>query len=193
MYDYIKGKVAELTPTYIVIENHGIGYLVNISLNTYSKLSPGAEAVIFVHQVIREDAHLMFGFATKDEREVFRLLVSVSGVGASTARVILSSLTPEDVASAIGTANYKTLQNIKGIGEKTAQRIVVELRDKINKFAKKDGLSFLQVNANIEEALSALIMLGFTKASVEKILSKIDAEEKGLPVEDMIKRALKML
>ncbi len=193
MYDYIKGKVTELTPTFIVIDNSGIGYLVNISLNTYSKLKPGTEATIYVHQVIREDVHLLFGFSTKDEREVFRLLVSVSGVGASTARVILSSLTSEDVASAIGTSNYKTLQNIKGIGEKTAQRIVVELRDKINKFAAKDGLSFLASNANAEEAISALMMLGFAKSSVEKVVSKIFTDDKSASVEELIKRSLKLL
>jgi holliday junction DNA helicase RuvA len=193
MYDYMKGKVSELTPTFITLDNNGIGYLINISLNTYSKLKPGAEATIFVHQVVREDAHLLYGFATKDEREMFRLLISVSGVGASTARVIISSLTAEEVASAIGTANIKVLQSIKGIGEKTAQRIIVELRDKINKYSQKEGLSFLQAGTGAEEAITALIMLGFSKTAVEKVIIKITNEEKGLSVEEIIKRALKVL
>jgi len=193
MYDYIRGSVTELTPTYISIDNNGIGYLVNISLNTYSNLKPGAEATVYVHQVIREDAYLLFGFATKDEREMFRLLISISGVGAGTARVILSSLTPDDVASAIAIADVRTLQNIKGIGEKTAQRIVVELRDKVNKFSRKEGLSFLQAGSGTEEAITALIMLGFSKQAVEKVVMKIAGAEKGLSVEDIIKRALKVL
>jgi holliday junction DNA helicase RuvA len=193
MYDYIRGNVTELTPTYIALENNGIGYLVNISLNTYSKLKPGSDATIFIHQVVREDAHLLFGFATKDEREMFRLMISVSGVGASTARVILSSMSAEELASAIGTANIKALQSIKGIGEKTAQRIVVELRDKINKFSQKDGLAFLQSGAGAEEAVTALVMLGFSKSAVEKVIVKITNENKGLSVEEIIKRALKVL
>jgi len=193
MYDYIKGKITELTPTYVVLDNNGCGFLIHISLTTYSKFSPGMETTVYVHQVIREDAHLLYGFSSKEEREMFRLLISVSGVGASTARVILSSLTSEELTSAIGTANVKALQNIKGIGEKTAQRIVVELRDKINKFARKEGLAFLALNASAEEAISALVMLGFAKSAVEKAVSKIVAEEKNLSVEEIIKRALKVL
>lgn len=193
MYDYIKGKIHELTPTYVVVETNGIGYLVNISVFSYSGLKLGQEAILYVHQVIREDAHLFYGFITKQEREIFRLLLSVSGVGASTARVILSSLSPDEVTSAIGNANYKELQNVKGIGEKTAQRIVVELRDKINKYATKGSIIMPTPSTEVDQAISALIMLGFSKAVVEKAVHKIHSQENELNVEELIKGALKIL
>ena len=193
MYDYLLGKITELTPTYLVLEISNIGYQLNISVNTYSALKVESNEKIFVHQIIREDAHLLYGFKEKKEREVFRLLLSVSGIGANTARMILSSLTPDEVAIAITKENIHLLQSIKGIGAKTAQRMVLDLKDKMAKVHISDEIIYPEYNTTTEEALSALVMLGFQKSLVEKTLSHITRETKDLTLEEMIKKALKVL
>ena len=193
MIDYIKGKIAELNPAFTVIENQGIGYFLSISLTTFTKLEGKAEVKILVHEVIREDAHLLFGFAEKEEREIFRLLISVSGVGASTARMMLSSLNPGEIERAIVSAEVNTLKGVKGIGLKTAQRIILDLKDKLGKQPGTGEIFSFTDNTKREEALSALVMLGFGKSAVIKVLDRILRDEKGLSVEDIIKRALKNL
>ncbi|MFN8255336.1 MAG: Holliday junction branch migration protein RuvA [Bacteroidales bacterium] len=193
MFEYISGTLIELNPTYAIIENGGIAYFINISLNTYSQLTEKIEQKLYLHQVIREDAHLLFGFAEKSERDLFRLLITVSGIGANTARMMLSSLSSKDIRNAILTGNVNVLQGIKGIGLKTAQRLIIELKDKVVK-AEPDGEIFVSGgNTRREEALSALVMLGFNKAAVEKNLDKIIQEEADLSVEALIKLALKRL
>jgi Holliday junction DNA helicase RuvA len=193
MIDYIKGNVTDLTPASIVIENGGIGYFLNISLSTFSKLEGKNEIKILVHEVIREDIHQLFGFADKEEREIFRLLISVTGVGAGTARMMLSSLNPNEVQRAILNSDVNTLKNVKGIGLKTAQRIIVDLKDKLGKQSGTGEIFPFTDNTKHEEALSALVMLGFGKSAVIKVLDKILAEDKSLTVEDLIKRALRNL
>ena len=193
MFDYLQGKITELTPTYVVVDINGIGYLVHISVNTYSALKPDVTDKLFIHQIIREDAHLLFGFKNTKERDVFRMLISVSGIGANTARMILSSLLPEEIAQAICTENIRVLQNIKGIGAKTAQRMVIELKDKMAKIQVAGQNIISEYNTSSEEALSALVMLGFQKAQVDKTLAQITRENKGLSVEELIKMALKVL
>ncbi len=194
MYNYIKGKLAERNPAYAVIESHGVGYLLNISLNTYSRIGNDELCLLYVHLVVREDAMILFGFADQDERELFRQLISVSGVGANTARIILSSLSPQEVIQAIGLADVPLLQKIKGIGAKTAQRIVVDLKDKVARgMIPQEKMGFLH-NTKKEEALSGLIILGFPKMLAEKALTKIiDKEGTDLTVEELIKMALQML
>ena len=193
MIDYITGKISELTPAYLVVENGGIGYFASISLSTYSKLEGKEEARIFVHEVIREDSHQLFGFAEKEEREIFRLLISVTGVGAATARMMLSSLSPAEIEEAILGSDINTLKGVKGIGLKTAQRIVVDLKDKLGKHSGTGEIFAFTDNTKREEALSALVMLGFGKSAVVKILDTIIRKEKNLTVEELIKRALKSL
>ena len=193
MFEYIKGDINELTPTNVVIENHGMGYIINISLNTYSQLSGHKSTQLYLHQVIRDDAHLFFGFKDLKEREIFRLLISVSGVGANTARMMLSSLTADEIKKAIFSNNSKTLQDVKGIGAKTAQRIIIELKDKIGKEDEMGEIVLLQDNTIREEALSALIMLGFAKNSIAKVLDKIIKANSPANVEELIKLALKQL
>ena len=194
MYDYIKGKLTERNPAYVVIEAEGVGYMLNISLQTYTQLRDEEHCRLFVHQVVREDAWLLFGFADREERELFRQLISVSGVGAQTARLILSSLSPQEVIQAIGLANAALLQRIKGIGAKTAQRIIVDLKDKVAKgMIPHEKMGFLH-NTSREEALSGLIILGFPKSVADKALQKIlEKESQDITVEELIKRALKML
>jgi len=194
MYDYIVGKLAELTPTHSVVEINGLGYLVNISLQTYSAINGKNEVKLYLHQVIREDAHLLFGFYEAKERELFRLLISVSGVGASTARLILSSLTADELRAAILTENINLIKQVKGIGLKTAQRIVVDLKDKVvgDDFTSKQIMPAAH-NTSREEALSALVMLGFSKPATEKVLDQIIRESGGGAVEELIKSALKRL
>lgn len=194
MFEYIKGPIAELTPAYVIVESSGIGYNINISLQTYSSLESKKEATVYLHQVVREDAHLLFGFAEKDERELFRLLISVSGVGANTARVILSSMSAAEIQKAIQNADINALKQIKGIGLKTAQRIVVDLKDKV--FGKELGASQLFSslnNTSKDEALSALVMLGFNKVAAEKVLDQLVKEDSKQSVEMLIKQALKRL
>jgi holliday junction DNA helicase RuvA len=193
MIDYIKGKLAELTPAFIVIENGGIGYFVSISLSTFTKLEGKTECKILVYEVIREDSHQLFGFADKEERDIFRLLISVSGVGASTARMMLSSLSHDEIEKAILGSDVSTLKSIKGIGLKTAQRIIVDLKDKLGKQSATGEIFAFTDNTKREEALSALVMLGFGKSAVLKVLDRIIRDEKNLTVEDLIKKALKSL
>lgn len=193
MIDYIKGAIAQINPTYITLETGGIGYFINISLTTFSKLEHKTDVKILVHEVIREDSHQLYGFADTPERDIFRQLISVTGVGANTARMMLSSLSPEEIERAIIGSDVNLLKSVKGIGLKTAQRIIVDLKDKVGKHAGSDELFALSDNTNREEALSALVMLGFAKSTVSKVLDKITREERNLTVEDMIKRALKNL
>ena len=193
MIDYIKGEITQITPTFLTMETGGIGYLINISINTFSKLEGKKEFKILIHEIIREDSHQLFGFADFEERDIFRLLISVSGVGANTARMMLSSLNPAEIEKAILGSDANLLKSIKGIGLKTAQRIIVDLKDKLGKHVGSDEIFAFADNTKREEALSALVMLGFAKNAVSKVLDKIVREEKNLTVEDMIKRALKNL
>ena len=200
MIDYIKGSIAELTPTYAVIETNGIGYGIHIALITYSALGKSTEAKLYVHEVIREDAHLLFGFMNKGERALFLLLISVSGSGANTARMILSSYTAGEIRQIIATGNAKLLSSIKGIGPKTAQRIIVELKDKILKVEMDDETQSTLLNevdasteGTREEAIAALTMLGFASAPSTKVVNQLLKEDPQIPVEQVIKRALKML
>jgi Holliday junction DNA helicase RuvA len=193
MIDYIRGKVTELTPAFLIIENEGIGYFLNISVTTYAKLEGKSEYKMLVHEVIREDAHQLFGFADREERDIFRLLISVTGVGASTARMMLSSLSPGEIEKAILGSDVNTLKGVKGIGLKTAQRIIVDLKDKLGKQSAASEIFVFTDNTKREEALSALVMLGFGKSAVMKVLDRITREDKNLTVEDLIKKALKSL
>lgn len=194
MYDYIKGNVAELTPTYVVLDNHGVGYMINISLNSFNVLQHQEEVVkVYVYEAIREDAHLLYGFTERRERELFLLLISVSGVGANTARMILSSLTPSDLEQTIASENVGILKSVKGIGAKTAERIIVDLKDKI-KLSTDTLLDKNQVTSEVfDEAMSALVMLGFTKQMSQKALKKLFTAEPTITVEQAIKKALKMM
>lgn len=194
MYDYIKGNVAELTPTYVVLDNHGVGYMINISLNSFNALQHQEDVVkVYVYEAIREDAHLLYGFTERRERELFLLLISVSGVGANTARMILSSLTPSDLEQTIASENVGILKSVKGIGAKTAERIIVDLKDKI-KLSTDTLLDKSQVTSEVfDEAMSALVMLGFTKQMSQKALKKLFTSEPTITVEQAIKKALKMM
>lgn len=194
MYDYIKGNVAELTPTYVVLDNHGVGYMINISLNSFNALQHQEDVVkVYVYEAIREDAHLLYGFTERRERELFLLLISVSGVGANTARMILSSLTPSDLEQTIVSENVGILKSVKGIGAKTAERIIVDLKDKI-KLSTDTLLDKNQVTSEVfDEAMSALVMLGFTKQMSQKALKKLFTAEPTITVEQAIKKALKMM
>jgi len=193
MYEYISGNITELTPAHLVIENEGKGYFVNISLNTYSLLTGKHSSRVFICQVIREDAHLLFGFADKEERELFRLLITVSGIGANTARVMLSSLSPVEIQKAIAGGNVEVLKSVKGIGLKSAQRIILDLKDKLSKLNESEEIFAASGNTIREESLSALIMLGFPRNAVEKVITQLLSEEENTTVENLIKRALKKL
>ena len=193
MIDYIKGDITQITPTFLAMETGGIGYMINISLTTFSKLEGQKEFKILIHEVIREDSHQLFGFADNVERDIFRLLISVTGVGANTARMMLSSLNPDEIEKAILGSDANLLKSVKGIGLKTAQRIIIDLKDKLGKHSGSGEIFAFADNTKREEALSALVMLGFAKNAVSKILDKIVREEKNLTVEDIIKRALKNL
>jgi Holliday junction DNA helicase RuvA len=193
MYDYIEGPLIEKNPTCCIIDIAGIGYFMHISLTTYGQLEPHTRAKLYIHQVVREDAHLLFGFFSREERDIFRLLLSVSGIGANTARMMLSSMTPEDLRQAILSGNAGLLQSIKGIGAKTAQRVIIDLRDKIGKDKGSGEIFAIKDNRLKEEALSALVILGFNKGEAEKVINKILLAEKNLPLEDLIKKSLKHL
>jgi Holliday junction DNA helicase RuvA len=194
MYEYIEGPVKEKNPAYCVVEAGGIGYFIQISLSTYSALGDQPSCRLYLHQVVREDAHLLFGFHSRVEREMFRSLISVSGVGANTARMMLSSLPAEDLRQTILAGNTAPLQAIKGIGTKTAQRIIIELRDKIGRDKLPGGELFPMADNRLkDEALSALVILGFGKAEADKVISRILTSEKNLTLEDLIKKALKQL
>lgn len=193
MIDYITGTVTELNPAFAVVECNGIGYGINISLNTFSALEKDNSCRILIHEAIREDAHLLYGFATADERDLFRQLITVSGVGAGTARMMLSSVTPSDLREAIISGNVAILKGVKGIGLKTAQRIIVDLKDKIGKHAVSGEILAFSDNTAREEALSALVMLGFARSSVLKVIDNILRENKKLQVEEIVRKALKLL
>lgn len=193
MIDYISGTITGLSPTHLTVETMGVGYFINISLNSFSKFENKSSSRILIHEVIREDSHQLFGFADEEEREIFRHLISVSGIGANTARMVLSSLSPAEVRKAIVEANVNILKSIKGIGLKTAQRIIVDLKDKVGKKASASEIFAAEDNTNREEALSALVMLGFARSAVIKVLDSLLGENKTLSVEELIKKALKNL
>ncbi len=193
MFEYLKGKIANLTPTNAVLDIGDVGYLINISLNTYSQLSEAAEAKLYIHQIVREDAHLLYGFSTTEERGIFQLLIGVSGIGANTARMILSALTPDEVRNAITTGNVPVLKGIKGIGAKTAQRVIVDLRDKVGKTSESSEIFDVSSNRIKEESLSALATLGFSKSSVTKIVDEIISKNPKISVEDLLREALNRL
>lgn len=191
MYHHLRGRLVEKSPTYVVIECGGVGYHVHISLSTYSEIGADENILLYTHLAVREDAHVLYGFARVEEREIFRQLISVSGVGANTARMILSSLQPEEVETAIRSENIALLKGVKGIGAKTAQRIVVDLKDKVG--LHLDGSSISKLSSGREEAAAALEVLGFNRNSVEKVLNAHLKEEPNASVELLIKNALQKL
>jgi Holliday junction DNA helicase RuvA len=193
MIHHLSGKLVEKNPTHVIVECAGVGYFVNISLNTFSKLSNEENIKLFTHLQIKEDSHTLFGFAERSEREIFKLLLSVSGIGSSTARTMLSSLSPVQVRDAIAHGEVATIQAIKGIGAKTAQRVILDLRDKVLQVQEMDELSPISNNTNKEEALSALEVLGFTRRQAEKVVDKVISQDTSLSVENIIKLALKNL
>lgn len=198
MIEYLRGELAELTPALAVIDCNGVGYAANISLNTYAAIQGKKACKLYIHEAIREDAHVLFGFADKQERELFLLLISVSGIGGNTARMILSALSPSELVNVISNENANLLKSVKGIGLKTAQRIIVELKDKLKTgtVAASAGISSLSSPANAQiqdEAVSALTMLGFPQAASQKVVLAILKEEPDAQVEKVIKLALKRL
>lgn len=195
MIDYIKGSIVELTPTDTVVECHGIGYKILISLQTFSQLEGKSDITIYIHHYLREDEELYYGFSTKDERELFRLLIGVSGIGAATARMMLSSLTSEEIRNSIVAEDINRIKSIKGIGLKSAQRLILELKDKVVKGAGADTSAIFSQTDNgaVEEATTALVLLGFTKANVNKAVSAVLKEEPSASLERIIKLALKRL
>jgi Holliday junction DNA helicase RuvA len=193
MITHIRGKLIEKNPTYAIIETNGIGYFLNISLNTFSQIPDNESVFLYTYLSIKEDSNTLFGFIDKTEREIFKLLISVSGVGPSIARTMLSSMSTDEIQQAIGSGDADTIQSVKGIGAKTAQRVLVDLKDKISKTYLVDEVSVALDNTNKNEALSALEVLGFAKKQSEKIIDKILKEDKTLSVAQLIKKALKIL
>ena len=198
MIEYIRGELVETTPALAVIDCNGIGYAINISLNTYSAIQGKPNVKLYIHEAIREDAHVLFGFATKQERELFLLLISVSGIGGNTARMILSALSPAELCNVISSGNEKLLKGVKGIGLKTAQRIIVDLKDKIAatgvETVSGSVASLSPAHSEVhDEAIAALTMLGFAQAPSQKVVTAILKEEPSLTVEKVIKLALKRL
>ena len=195
MIDYIKGQIVELAPTELILENAGIGYSILISLQTYEAFQMKTQAVAYIHHYLREDEELFFGFATKDERELFRLLIGVSGIGVASARMMLSTLTSEEIRQAILAEDINKIKSVKGIGLKSAQRLVLELKDKIVKGeGSADTVLFKADNSALaDEATTALVMLGFTKANIAKVMPAILKDNPTAKVEDIIKAALKRL
>ncbi|RTY71469.1 Holliday junction branch migration protein RuvA [Flavobacterium sp. GSP27] len=193
MIAHLQGKLVEKSPTHIIIDCGGVGYHVNISLHTYSLLPSTDFIKVYTYLQIKEDAHTLFGFMEKSEREIFKMLLSVSGIGASIARTMLSSLDPKQIIQAIATADVITVQSIKGIGSKTAQRVILDLKEKVLKLYDLDEVSMSQNNTNRDEALSALEVLGFVRKTSEKIIEKIVKEDPDATVETIIKKALKNL
>jgi len=191
MIGQLSGRLLEKNPTDLLIDCSGVGYEVKISLNTYSAIGSEEAIRIFTKLIVREDAHLLYGFQSKEEREIFNLLISVSGIGPNTALIMLSSLTPDDVVVAIQTEDVRTIQSIKGIGAKTAQRVIIDLKDKVLKLGPVSENIFANHNTNRFDALNALISLGFDKKSIDKVLEKISTGEES--VEQLIKGALKLL
>lgn len=193
MYEYIEGQIDEINPALLVIEANGVGYSVHISLNTFSELNGKKQARIFTHLIVREDAHLLYGFSSRSERELFRNLLSVNGVGAAIALMMLSSLSPDEIISAITTENINLLKSVKGIGLKTAQRIIIDLKDKLSKVPVTGQILIPSDNTIQNEALSALVMLGFSRKDAEKAVAGILTGLPGAAVETVIKHALKRL
>lgn len=199
MIDYIKGTITELTPTYTVLETGGIGYEIHIALPTFTALTGTKETILYIHEIIREDAHLLFGFRTKGERMLFLLLITVSGIGANTARMIMSSYSAAEIQQIIAQGNTAALNAIKGIGSKTSQRIIVELRDKIQKISIEPNGETINIKTNAnnnelkEEAVAALTMLGFAQNPSAKVVDNILSAQPTATVEQVIKMALKML
>lgn len=193
MIAHIQGRLVEKTPTHVVIDCGGVGYHINISLHTYSQLGDAENCKLFTFLQIKEDAHSLYGFAEKKERELFKLLLSVSGVGASTARTMLSSLAPEHIIQSIASNDVGTIQSIKGIGAKTAQRVILDLKDKVIKLYQIEEISDTSYNTNREEALSALEVLGYVRKNAEKVIEKIAIAQPDASVEELIKQALKAL
>lgn len=195
MYDYITGTIAEISPAEAIIDNNGIGYSLQISLQTYSEIHQQKQTKLYIYNHVREDTHLWFGFATKDERTVFLQLISVSGIGPNSARVMLSSLSANEIRTAIIQGDVNKIKSVKGIGLKTAQKVIIELKDKIGKTAGADNIPALlpDNNSNREEALSALVMLGFQKAAAEKALTSVLKKTPELSLEELIKTSLKIL
>jgi len=193
MITHIRGKLVEKNPTYAIVECNGVGYFLNISLNTFSKIPDSEAVLLYTHLSIREDAHTLFGFADKTEREIFKLLISVSGVGPSIARTMLSSMTTDQIQQAIASEDVATIQSVKGIGGKTAQRVIVDLKDKILKTYELSEDSVNSNNTIKEEALSALEVLGFTRKQVDMIIQRIIQESPDISLENIIKQALKNL
>ena len=193
MITHIKGLLIEKTPTEVVIETNGVGYSINISLNTFSSLGEEDNIKLFTHQIIKEDSHSLYGFYEKSERFLFVKLISVSGIGASTARTMLSSLTPTEIISAISASDVSIIQSIKGIGSKTAQRLILELKDKLNLFQNEDdSIDFVQ-NNSVSEAISALEVLGYSNKQTNKVVNQIFNQNSGIDVESLIKKALNKL
>ena len=195
MIDYIKGQITEINPTEVILETYGIGYRILISIQTYEGLNGKSDAKVYIHHYIREDEELYYGFASKDERELFRLLIGVSGIGASTARMMLSSLTSDEIRNAILAEDINKIKSIKGIGLKSAQRLILELKDKVSKGGGADSpsLSIPTANPATDEAVAALVMLGFTKANVTKAVGAVLKENPASSLEDIIKLSLKRL
>ncbi|QTE24362.1 Holliday junction branch migration protein RuvA [Polaribacter cellanae] len=193
MITQVRGRLVEKSPTEVVVDCNGVGYLLHISLHTFSSLPEDENVVLYTHLSIREDAHTLFGFISKTEREVFKLLISVSGVGPSIARTMCSSMTSEEIQNAIASENVAVIQSVKGIGAKTAQRVIVDLKDKILKTFNMDEVSLSVSNTNKDEALSALEVLGFQRKQSDKLVSAILKENSDASVEQIIKLALKSL
>ncbi len=193
MISFIKGRLVEKTPTEVIIETSGIGYQVNISLHTYSLLTDSEAIMLYTYFQIKDDAHTLFGFVEKLEREIFKMLISVSGIGANTARNMLSYIHPKELIQAIANEDVKTIQSIKGIGLKTAQRVIIELKEKVLKMNEVDEISVTHHNTNADEALSALEVLGFVRKNAEKTVKKIVEQNPEAGVEQIIKLALKSL
>ncbi|MFC4218758.1 Holliday junction branch migration protein RuvA [Flagellimonas marina] len=193
MINHLRGKLVEKNPTYAIVECNGVGYFLNISLHTFSLLKDDENIHLYTHLLVKEDSHTLFGFAERSEREIFRLLISVSGVGSSIARTMLSSLSPTEVRDAIANGDVASIQAIKGIGAKTAQRVILDLKDKILKVYDMGEVSPQSNNTSKEEALSALEVLGFTRRQSEKVVDKVLSQDPSLSVENTIKLALKNL
>ena len=193
MITQIKGRLVEKSPTELVIDCNGLGYLVNISLNTFSLLSDSENISLYTHLQVKEDSHTLFGFYEKTERNLFRKLISVSGIGASTARTMLSSLNPEEIQRAILSEDVSTIQSVKGIGLKTAQRVIIELRDKVSLINEDSGINVDFANSKREESLSALEVLGYSRKQTSKVVDKLIIEVSEISVEEIIKNALNKL
>ncbi len=193
MYEFIEGEFVEKSPAHLIVQGGHLAYHIHISVFTYSQISSLLSGRIYLHFVVREDAQILYGFAGREEREIFRMLISVSGVGANTARLILSSLSPDEITQAILAGNVSLLQGIKGIGAKSAQRIIIDLKDKLGKGAGIDELFFSQDKTSRDEALSALVALGFPKKTIEKTVTRILSEQPELSVEEVVKAALKFM